>query len=73
MSTTHAAVTYHTLNNTEMPDNAATSTEPISYAVGILAVLVLIMGAFMVLMLILYAHKEKQRNSKTNYEIIYYN
>ena len=70
ISIAHVAVTNSALNNTEMSENAATSTEPISYAVGILAVLLLIMGTFMVVMLILYVHKEKQRNSETNNKFI---
>jgi beta-lactamase regulating signal transducer with metallopeptidase domain len=71
ISTTHAAVTNNALNNTETSENPATSTEPISYAVGILAVLLLLMGALIVVMLILYVHKEKQRNSETNISIEY--
>lgn len=60
MSTTQATMA-NTLNNTEGSKNAATSTEPISYAVGILTVFLLLIGTSMVVMLILYMYAEKSR------------
>ena len=62
MSTTYA----NTINITEASKNAATNTGPISYVVGILAVFLLLIGTSMVVMLILYVRREKQRNSEAN-------
>ena len=70
MSTT-PAMTSTLVLTTLASENAVTSSEPILYyAVGILAVLVLLVGALAILMLIIYAHKRQKEKKQRNREAI---